>query len=97
MNYQNSWQVIIAGLKDALFYFVDCLGHAHVLLAAFERVRIHKNKTNVKRQKDFELTHAFFGFYLQHVDGSFSVKPLKQKQIVSSKCYYYYFNLFLFN
>uniref|UniRef100_A0A8C5CUE6 E3 ubiquitin-protein ligase n=1 Tax=Gadus morhua TaxID=8049 RepID=A0A8C5CUE6_GADMO len=32
----------------------DCLGHAHVLLAAFER----------------------------HVDGSFSVKPLKQKQIV---------------
>uniref|UniRef100_A0A8C7MJW3 E3 ubiquitin-protein ligase n=1 Tax=Oncorhynchus kisutch TaxID=8019 RepID=A0A8C7MJW3_ONCKI len=34
----------------------DCFGHAHVLLAAFER----------------------------HVDGSFSVKPLKQKQIVSS-------------
>ncbi|XP_069004893.1 E3 ubiquitin-protein ligase MGRN1b isoform X3 [Embiotoca jacksoni] len=37
----------------------DCLGHAHVLLAAFER----------------------------HVDGSFSVKPLKQKQIVDRVSY----------
>uniref|UniRef100_A0A8C1BUW7 E3 ubiquitin-protein ligase n=2 Tax=Cyprinus carpio TaxID=7962 RepID=A0A8C1BUW7_CYPCA len=36
-----------------------CLGHAHVLLAAFER----------------------------HVDGSFSVKPLKQKQIVDRVSY----------
>lgn len=26
----------------------------------------------------------FFFFLLQHVDGSFSVKPLKQKQIVGS-------------
>lgn len=25
------------------FFFLDCLGHAHVLLAAFERVRIQKN------------------------------------------------------
>uniref|UniRef100_A0A4W4DSY7 E3 ubiquitin-protein ligase n=1 Tax=Electrophorus electricus TaxID=8005 RepID=A0A4W4DSY7_ELEEL len=37
----------------------DCLGHAHVLLAAFEK----------------------------HVDGSFSVKPLKQKQIVDRVSY----------
>lgn len=37
----------------------DCLGHAHVLLAAFER----------------------------HMDGSFSVKPLKQKQIVDRVSY----------
>ncbi|XP_038836461.1 probable E3 ubiquitin-protein ligase MGRN1 isoform X2 [Salvelinus namaycush] len=37
----------------------DCFGHAHVLLAAFER----------------------------HVDGSFSVKPLKQKQIVDRVSY----------
>uniref|UniRef100_A0A3P9LU15 E3 ubiquitin-protein ligase n=1 Tax=Oryzias latipes TaxID=8090 RepID=A0A3P9LU15_ORYLA len=37
----------------------DCLGHAHILLAAFER----------------------------HVDGSFSVKPLKQKQIVDRVSY----------
>uniref|UniRef100_A0A8C4IRT7 E3 ubiquitin-protein ligase n=1 Tax=Dicentrarchus labrax TaxID=13489 RepID=A0A8C4IRT7_DICLA len=37
----------------------DCLGHAHVLLAAFER----------------------------HVDGSFSIKPLKQKQIVDRVSY----------
>ncbi|TSZ68968.1 putative E3 ubiquitin-protein ligase MGRN1 [Bagarius yarrelli] len=37
----------------------DLLGHAHVLLAAFER----------------------------HVDGSFSVKPLKQKQIVDRVSY----------
>ncbi|KAG7265884.1 hypothetical protein CRUP_016147 [Coryphaenoides rupestris] len=37
----------------------DCLGHAHVLLTAFER----------------------------HVDGSFSVKPLKQKQIVDRVSY----------
>ncbi|XP_028841235.1 E3 ubiquitin-protein ligase MGRN1b isoform X1 [Denticeps clupeoides] len=37
----------------------DCLGHAHVLLAAFER----------------------------HVDGSYSVKPLKQKQIVDRVSY----------
>ncbi|TRY83745.1 hypothetical protein DNTS_003960 [Danionella cerebrum] len=37
----------------------DCLAHAHVLLAAFER----------------------------HVDGSFSVKPLKQKQIVDRVSY----------
>lgn len=28
--------------------------------------------------------HACFFFVLQHVDGSFSVKPLKQKQIVGS-------------
>ncbi|XP_077590209.1 E3 ubiquitin-protein ligase MGRN1b isoform X1 [Stigmatopora nigra] len=37
----------------------ECLGHAHVLLAAFER----------------------------HMDGSFSVKPLKQKQIVDRVSY----------
>ncbi|XP_031420693.1 E3 ubiquitin-protein ligase MGRN1b isoform X4 [Clupea harengus] len=37
----------------------DCIGHAHVLLAAFER----------------------------HMDGSFSVKPLKQKQIVDRVSY----------
>ena len=24
-----------------LFFFQDCLGHAHVLLAAFERVSVH--------------------------------------------------------
>lgn len=38
------------------------------------------------------LLFFFFFFYLQHVDGSFSVKPLKQKQIVGS-----YFNIILFN
>uniref|UniRef100_A0A672MND1 E3 ubiquitin-protein ligase n=1 Tax=Sinocyclocheilus grahami TaxID=75366 RepID=A0A672MND1_SINGR len=44
----------------------DCLGHAHVLLAAFER----------------------------HVDGSFSVKPLKQKQIVDRVSYLGHMMLF---
>lgn len=31
-----------------------------------------------------KLDMFFSFFYLQHVDGSFSVKPLKQKQIVGS-------------
>lgn len=30
--------------NPCIFFFLDCLGHAHVLLAAFERVRIEKNK-----------------------------------------------------
>ncbi|XP_067089711.1 E3 ubiquitin-protein ligase MGRN1b isoform X2 [Osmerus mordax] len=46
-------------IHKPFFVFPDCLGHAHVLLAAFER----------------------------HVDGSFSVKPLKQKQIVDRVSY----------
>lgn len=70
--------------NSALTLSLDCLGHAHVLLAAFERVStqyIVKKFLTLK----YNYTHynIFFLSFHQHVDGSFSVKPLKQKQIVS--------------
>ncbi|XP_050824191.1 E3 ubiquitin-protein ligase MGRN1 isoform X2 [Gopherus flavomarginatus] len=51
--------VVIQAVVDEGDVVVEVTGHAHVLLAAFEK----------------------------HVDGSFSVKPLKQKQIVDRVSY----------
>ncbi|XP_072733714.1 E3 ubiquitin-protein ligase MGRN1 isoform X4 [Ciconia boyciana] len=51
--------VVIRAVVDEGDVVVEVTGHAHVLLAAFEK----------------------------HVDGSFSVKPLKQKQIVDRVSY----------
>uniref|UniRef100_A0A8C2IZ00 E3 ubiquitin-protein ligase n=1 Tax=Cyprinus carpio TaxID=7962 RepID=A0A8C2IZ00_CYPCA len=54
-----SFKIDFSEWKEDDVSIFNCLGHAHVLLAAFER----------------------------HVDGSFSVKPLKQKQIVDRVSY----------
>ncbi|XP_044289322.1 E3 ubiquitin-protein ligase MGRN1 isoform X2 [Varanus komodoensis] len=56
---RGTFPVVIQAVVDEGDVVVEVTGHAHILLAAFEK----------------------------HVDGSFSVKPLKQKQIVDRVSY----------